>query len=691
MRSSTVSTTPAGRCSMARRGTFVVGARGSALSRAQTQGALDALARAFPGTRYRLVAVETPGDRDLTTPIERSAPDFFTRDLDDAVRAGRIDFAVHSAKDLPETIAPDLDWFWLPGGEDPRDCWVTRAGLPTRRSAAPRIGVSSERRRAYAAACFPRGKLLPIRGAIDARLEQLRAGAFDAVLMAMAGLKRLHPEWFDGSSAGDAPCITPIALDALTPPEAQGRLAVVFRAGDTRLMTLRQRFVKAVRFVSAGVGDAGLCTVAGARDLAQADVVLYDDLQGAHAGAGTWIPVGKRCGAHSMRQPEITRLICDEARKGKRVVRLKGGDAGLFGRLAEETDALAALKIPFLVRPGVSALTAATTGTGLLLTRRGESAGFSVYTPRRADGAQATGTPPRQLVIFMAAKVAEEEARTLMAAGWAPETPCALVLDAGGPGEEVRTATLATLRGVGDETRPGLLLVGPAATHRWPRDGELGGRRVLVTCSEALQEKAALAVEDRGGRPIRWPLIRLVPRLSCAPVSSYDALVLTSPSAVRLFFEVYAGCDRRNLPAIYTCGAGTDGELRRFGVASDLMPPRDFSAAGLIAEIARHDLAGKRVLRLRSAKAGAAVARALRRAGAKVDDVVLYDNEPVAHAQPLPPFDDVFFASASAVEVFLAQHGAARLRGKGLHVMGEPTRAALPPALAARARIQHFI
>ena len=89
-----------------------------------------------------------------------------------------------------------------------------------------------------------------------------------------------------------------------------------------------------------------------------------------------------------MCQADITRLICDEARKGRRVVRLKGGDAGLFGRLTEETDALEALKIPFVVRPGVSALTAATTGTGLLLTRRGVSRGFMALTPRSTRAAK---------------------------------------------------------------------------------------------------------------------------------------------------------------------------------------------------------------------------------------------------------------------------------------------------------------
>ena len=669
---------------------FLVGARGSRLSRAQTEGAVAFLAQAFPGTAYRVVAVETPGDRDLATPIEASAPDFFTRDLDDAVRAGRLDFAVHSAKDLPARLADDLDWFWLPNREDPRDAWVVRAGVSlaaARRRRTFTVGISSERRRAYAAARFPKARLLPIRGAIDARLDQLRAGRFDAVLMAMAGLRRLYPEGAPGVVC------EPIPLAELTPPEAQGALAVVFRAGDARLLAMRARFVKAVRFVSAGVGDAGLCTVAGRRDLALADTVLYDDLLGKallddpSASPGRrLLPVGKRCGAHTMKQAEITRLICDEARKGRRVVRLKGGDAGLFGRLAEETDALAALKIPFLVRPGVSALTAGTTGTGLLLTRRGESTGFAVYTPSRAEDAPpGRPAPPAPLVLFMATRVLEDEARALVRRGWAPETPCALVLDAGGPGEDVRTMTLATARNLAGEARPGLFVVGAPAAHRWPANGPLGGRRVLVTCSDAVQEKAAAAVEDGGGRPLRWPLIRLVPRPLAVDPAAYDALVLTSPSAVRLFFAA-CPCDRRRLPALYTCGAGTDAALRAFGVSSDVLPAADFSAEGLVAEIAKRDLTGRRVLRLRSAKAGPAVARALRRAGARVDDVVLYDNVFCAPGAALPPFDDVFFASASAVASFLAQYGAAKLRGKGIFVMGRPTRAALPAALARGAR-----
>ena len=675
---------------------FTVGARGSALSRAQTAGALDFLRARFPGTDYRVVTVETPGDRDLTTPIEKSAPDFFTRDLDEAVRDGRVDFAVHSAKDLPPKIADDLDWFWLPERADPRDCWVTPPGRRLSQLEPPpgrrlsqldgrglRIGVSSERRAAYAKKAYPKAKLLPIRGSIDSRIQQLREGRYDAVLMALAGITRLY----GGTPPGVE--LIPIPIEELTPPEAQGYLAVVFRVGDARLMAMRAHFVKAVRFVSAGVGDAGLCTVQGMRDLECADVVLHDALFDLSllgqktADRGQRIDVGKRCGAHSMKQAEITRLICDEVRKGRRVVRLKGGDAGLFGRLAEETDALTALQIPFVVRPGVSALVAATTGTGLLLTRRGESRGFTAYTPR------STGTETPK-VAFMATRMASDEARRLVREGWPRTTPCAFVFDAAGPREEVRTATLGTVRKIlpaKEEDRPGIFIAGRVAAGGWPRLGPLGGRRVLVTCSDAVQERAVVAVEDLGGRPIRWPLIELcATRTFGEEVSGYDAIVLTSPSAVRIFFA-NCTCDLRRFGAFYTCGAGTDAELRRHGVASDVVPASDFSAAGLIAEIKKLDLRGKRVLRLRSVKAGSDVARALRRAGAKVDDVVLYENRACAPEGVLPPFDDVFFASASAVESFLARYGARALRGKGVLVMGGPTRAALPKSFSAKARI----
>ena len=657
------------------------GARGSNLSFAQAKNGLRFIAYSVKGFKADLIAFETPGDRDLSTPIERSAPDFFTRDLDEAVRDGRIDFAIHSAKDLPEPIADDLDWFWLPEREDPRDCWVVRKadeGIFGKavRNRAVRIGASSERRSGYAKKRFPKAKLLPIRGAIDSRLTQLAEGRYDAVLMAMAGLKRLFPEWGKGClpfSSGELSVI-PIAVAELPPPEGQGRLAVVYRKGNVRMNGIRRTFMKAVRFTSAGIGRADTMTVRAVRDIDEADVVLADELSGA-SGEGRdveWIDVGKRCGAHSKLQPEITRLICDEVRKGKRVVRLKGGDAGLFGRLSEEVEALDELDIPYVVRPGVSALTAATTPNGLLLTKRGEANGFMASTPR------SSGTKIPQ-VFFMATRMAREMLRS-----FPPEERYAMVWDAYGPNECVETGLCGNPQ-LGDDPSPGLLVVGYAGTP-------FGRKKVLVTCSETIMPRAVCMLEDKGLSPVEWPMISLnlsdgVARRIEGLESRYDAVVLTSPVAVRMFFSAWKG-DRRHLPEIWTCGAGTDAELRKYGLSSDIMPSDDFSANGLIARLKLESgrLEGKRVLRLRSAKASRIVAAAIRRMGAKVDDVVLYRNEPVVRdGIPLLECAAVFFASSSAVECFVAQYGAKTLASMEIYVIGEPTRNALPPRFRKRA------
>ena len=659
------------------------GARGSRLSVAQATGGLAFMASSLKGFRAKLLAFDTPGDRDLTTPIEKSAPDFFTRDLDDAVRDGRIDFAIHSAKDLPDPVADDLDWFWLPRKEDRRDCWVVRnhderlvSGNGSRR--ALKVGVSSARRTAYAKSYFPNARLLPIRGAIDARLQQLCDGRYDAILMAMAGLKRLFPEWKDGSLpfGGEWLSVVPISEQDLPPPEGQGCLAVVYRKGDARMNAVRRTFVKAVRFTSAGVGNPGTLTVRAMRDLEEADVVLADELSGV-SGAGRdveWVDVGKRCGAHTKFQPEITQMICDEVRKGKRVVRLKGGDAGLFGRLSEEVDALDSLGIPYVVRPGVSALTAATTSNGLLLTKRGEASGFKASTPRSSG-------PMTPHVFFMATRMAREMLRSFPA-----DMPYAMVWDACGPYERVETGVCGRPR-LGNDTVPGLLVVGFAGTP-------FSRRKVLVTCSDTVMPHAVCMLEDKGLSPIEWPMISLslhrgVGRRIEGLELRYGAVVLTSPVAVRMFFSAWDG-DRRRLPELWTCGAGTDAELRKYGVSSDVMPESDFSAEGLAARLERERarLKGMRVLRLRSAKAPKSVSAALRRMGATVDDVVLYDNTPVSRdGVPLPEFDAVFFASSSAVCAFVGQYGANAMSGKEIFAIGEPTRNALPQRLRAKAQL----
>ena len=222
---------------------FRAGTRKSPLALQQTRTAIALFSEVFPDTRFDPVEISTPGDADRSADLRESPDDFFTRTLDEAVLSGRVDFATHSAKDMPDPVAEGLDWFWLPDAGDRRDGLVG--------SLRPKIiGVSSDRRAAYAAKRFPNATQLPIRGNIEERIAQVDGGTFDLIIMAGVALQRLGlekriAEW--------------IPLEELNPPEAQGVLAVTFRADDERFLRLRSLFVKPVVFVSAGT-SAELCT-----------------------------------------------------------------------------------------------------------------------------------------------------------------------------------------------------------------------------------------------------------------------------------------------------------------------------------------------------------------------------------------------------------------------------------------------
>jgi uroporphyrinogen III methyltransferase/synthase len=663
------------------------GTRGSRLALVQTRDTLRRLEERLPGCRFEEVVVSSPGDRDRTTDLRESPADFFTRDLDEKVLSGELDIAIHSAKDVPDPAPEGLDWCWMPWREDPRDVLIrpARTGMHDLPE-APVIGVSSGRRETYARERFPAARLVPIRGNIEQRLEQLDAGTYDLVIMAGCALKRL----------GLAERITEwIPLNALRPPEAQGALAMTFRAGDERVLRLRSVLVKAVTFAAAGIGSAGTCTLESLEALRRADICLHDallgpDLVGLLPSGVECVYVGKRSGSHSVPQDVITDRITLYARKGLRVVRLKGGDPGVFGRLAEEVEALDALHLPYRVLPGVSSLSAATTGTGMLLTRRGVSRGFCVMTPRMKGGGVAPITADARaklpIVFYMAVSVTAKIAQDLIGEGMSPQTPAAVVFGAGGDQAMTVSGDLATIgeKVAATETAmPGLLLVGDVVRYGYGTEwGALRGQRVLLTASQSLQDRAAGLVTDFGGVPVCRPLIALVTTDEATArvrdLSRYDWVVLTSPSAVRSFAELLrkADVDVRTVPKLVSCGSGTSRQLLEFGFHADIAPESAFSTAGVMEAVAPLVTPGLRVLRLRSDKAGPELADALRELGADVDDCILYRNEAIRYEE-CPGFDTVFFASASAVEAFDALWGMEALKGKTVLVIGKPTEEAL--------------
>lgn len=233
-----------------------------------------------------------------------------------------------------------------------------------------------------------------------------------------------------------------------------------------------------VSFVGAGPGDPELLTLKALDRLKRADAVLYDDLAAgpilAHARAGAdLVSVGKRAGRPSPRQDHVSRLLVDYARQGGRVVRLKSGDGGLFGRLEEEVVALRAAGIGHEIIPGIASPLAAAAAAGIPLTRR--------HTARRVQfvtGHDSTGRLPPDLdlaaladpaactVVFMGRRTFPELAAALIARGLPPDTPALLAEAVATPDQRLHRTTVAALaetlrQDPGD--RPALILYGPLA------------------------------------------------------------------------------------------------------------------------------------------------------------------------------------------------------------------------------------
>lgn len=209
-----------------------LGTRGSLLARAQSGLVAQQLEQLHPGLKVELVLFRTSGDQIAERPLhEFGGKGLFTKELEQGLLAGTIDFAVHSFKDVPVTMPlvdqSELVTAAVPAREDPRDVLVTSDGraladLP----AAVRVGTGSLRRRAQLLSLRPDLRVELIRGNIDTRLRRCRAGEYDAVILAFAGLKR--------AGLFDSATMSVIDPDEMVPAPGQGALSLQCRQEDQR-------------------------------------------------------------------------------------------------------------------------------------------------------------------------------------------------------------------------------------------------------------------------------------------------------------------------------------------------------------------------------------------------------------------------------------------------------------------------
>jgi uroporphyrinogen III methyltransferase/synthase len=409
-----------------------------------------------------------------------------------------------------------------------------------------------------------------------------------------------------------------------------------------------------VYLVGAGPGRADLITVRGAEALKRADCIIYDKLANpallrfARADAEI-IHVPKRIGGSSVTQEEINKLLLEKASAKRTVVRLKGGDPCIFGRVAEELAVLIEEGIGFEIVPGITAGIAVSAYAGIILTDREYSSQVVFVTGREAEGkrdsnidwnllAKFSGT----IVFYMGVGNLSLIAKRLMDNDMAADTPAAVVTDATFPTQRIVKASLDSIsekcKKQGIEP-PAIIVIGAAADSNaelnWFMKKPLFGKNIVVTRDAVGNVDFAAKIISRCGNPLKFVTIKIKPLTetneflrTLATITEYDWIIFTSANGVRIFFEALQnlGKDARVFGStkIAAIGNGTAAKLSEFGIKADFVPSV-FTGKELGKQlIAFTNLRSKKVLLLRSKIASKELVELLDKAGAKVQDVAFY-------------------------------------------------------------------
>ena len=445
----------------------------------------------------------------------------------------------------------------------------------------------------------------------------------------------------------------------------------------------RQRGI--VYLVGAGPGDPGLLTVKGQALLRQADVVVYDHLVSPamlrHCQpAAKHVYVGKERNKPSTSQRAINVLLIREARKGKMVVRLKGGDPFVFGRGGEEALELVKAKVAYEVVPGVTSAIAVPAYAGIPVTHRDHASSLAIVTghedptkPSSAIRWEHLAKGCDTIVCLMGVATLPGIVAKLRQHGRSSTTPCAVI--AWGTWTKQRTvvATLGTIAQQIARAKiqpPAVLVVGTVVSLRkplaWFESKPLMGRRILVT--RASDKAAALTdqLEALGAEVEQLPAIELVPvasnglfRQAIALGQKPDWVFFTSPEGIGWFANMLkphrqdvrwlAGCH------IGAIGAKTAAAIEAYGVHVDFVP-KQFSQEGMVRDLSEGLLRGKRALIFSAEGSRDVLETGLRERGALVMKVPIYRTIiPQALIAGIDmmmrqPFDWVTITSASCVD-----------------------------------------
>ncbi|MBN1588391.1 MAG: uroporphyrinogen-III C-methyltransferase [Pirellulales bacterium] len=417
-----------------------------------------------------------------------------------------------------------------------------------------------------------------------------------------------------------------------------------------------------VYLVGAGPGAPGLITLRAVECLARADLVLYDYLANPvvleHASpSAELVCLGHHSSGRFLSPDEITARMVEGAQSGKTVVRLKGGDPSVFGRGVDEIEALRGAGIPFEIVPGITAGLAVAAYCEIPVTHHDDASAVALIAGQERVGKASSCLDygvlaefPGTLIFYMGVRKAAEWSRALIEHGKPAETPVAVVQWCTRARQQMVRCSLATVGEVVERQGlrpPAVFVVGKVVDRApqlsWFADRPLYATRVLVAGSPGTSEKLRDRLAALGAEVVAQAAIRIADPPDWGPVDAaldrldqYDWLVFSSANGVDYFFQRLfdRGGDARRLERakLAVVGSSTAERLAQYHLHADVVPER-FNAESL-AESLASEAAGKRFLLARASRGRQVLADALGRAGAEVDQIVVYKSEDVEDADP---------------------------------------------------------
>jgi len=410
-----------------------------------------------------------------------------------------------------------------------------------------------------------------------------------------------------------------------------------------------------VFLVGAGPGDPKLITLRGKEAIEQADVVVYDRL--AHPSLLRYakpgvemIYVGKRPDHHTLVQEEINQLLVDKALEGHVVTRLKGGDPSIFGRVGEEAEALVEHDIPFEIVPGITSAIAVPAYAGIPVTHRNFTSSLAIVTghedPTKNESSidweklsTATGT----LIFLMGVANLPLIQKKLIENGRDESTPIALIRYGTRVEQQTVVGTLKNIVQKVEEARltsPAIIIIGEVVRLRekleWFEKKPLFGKRVLVTRARSQASELSFMVQELGGEPVEFPVIKTIPprnmtdyHKAIEQLDQFDWIIFTSVNGVQSFFqqlrELKVDIRRMAKARIAAIGPKTAQELEERGLIVDVLP-QEFRAEGLLDSLSGQLHPGQKVLLPRADIARKVLPEQLQAKGLDVVEVDAYET-----------------------------------------------------------------